>query len=398
MKGVAGRVILFDEVQTLPPQLAVPTLAALSRLAERYGATVVFSTATKPAFAHLDARVREYAPSGWQPREIAPPAISLFVRARRTDVTWDIDPPCSWEALAEQIARDEKGQALCIVNLKRHAQKLFKLLKGKNLSGLSHLSTNMCPAHREKVLRKVRCRLNADVPQPCRLISTQCVEAGVDVDFPVVYRALGPLDSIAQAAGRCNRNGKLERPGEVRVFLPEFHPDEKALYPPGGYEQAANVTQMLLKNRGAEGMDINDPVLFDTYYKSLYGLTGNTDLCKDLEDALQRRSFVDVAGHYRLINQDAINILVPYDLAVYQELREQLEKDGRLTRKWVSRARPYTISLFRPKHDDEVRNFLEPAPLGFREWSDDWFIYLKPEHYKTDVGLLPPQGMDAWMV
>ena len=106
--------------------------------------------------------------------------------------------------------------------------------------GLAHLSTNLCPAHREQVLAAVRGRL--DRGEPCTLVATQCVEAGVDIDFPLVYRALGPLESIAQAAGRCNRNGRLGHLGEVEVFRPE---DDR--YPPGGYTQAAHVTRALVE-------------------------------------------------------------------------------------------------------------------------------------------------------
>ena len=395
---LAGSVILFDEVQTLPPRLSVPTLAALSRLAERYGATVVFSTATQPAFTHLNDGVREYCQAGWRPREIVPENLSLFGRARRTHVDWTkAEQPRPWKELAAELEREDNEQVLCIVNLKRHAFRLAELLHDGGASGLFHLSTSMCPAHREEVLETVRkCLENS---RPCRLISTQCVEAGVDVDFPVVYRAFGPLEAIAQAAGRCNRNDNLPEPGQVRVFTPESEPEGKRLYPPGGYEQAADVTRILLQQKGPEGIDIGDPEIFISYYKMLYGLTENTELTPCLEDALQRRNFVDTAAHYRLIEQDAINILVPYKPEIFQELREQLEQEGRLTREWIKKARPYTVSLFRPR---PLWNFLDPAPLPRGETrgetAEDWFVYLEPTHYDPLLGLKPPQGPENWMI
>ena len=354
---LAGSIILFDEVQTLPPQLAIPTLAALSRLVERYKATVVFSTATQPAFTHLDTKICHYTPTGWKPKEIVSNDLKLFDRSRRTRISFDTNRSYSWEALAKELSHDNNNQVLCIVNLKKHAQQVAELLQ--KVPGIFHLSTKMCPSHREEVLNKVRSCLDPKSPQPCRLISTQCVEAGVDVDFPVVYRAFGPLEAIAQAAGRCNRNGNLSQPGKVIIFSPEG----ERLYPPGGYEQAADVTQILLNN-SSDGLDINDPNLFERYYRLLYDLVKNTELSPELEDALKRRNFVDTAKNYRLIKQDAINILVSYDDERYNELREQLQKKGCLTGKWQKDARPYTVSLFRPKDDDIVWHFLQPAPLG----------------------------------
>ena len=204
---LAQSVILFDEVQTLPTGLAVPTLATLSRLVERYQATVVFATATQPAFSHLHDKVKEYCACGWQPEEIVPAALRLFDRARRTKVVWpEPERRTGWDELAGSLASDDCRRSLCVVNLKRHALELFQKLRERKVDedSLFHLSTNMCPAHRKVVLDEVRQRLNDGLS--CRLVSTQCVEAGVDVDFPVVYRAWGPFDSIAQAAGRCNRN------------------------------------------------------------------------------------------------------------------------------------------------------------------------------------------------
>jgi len=392
---LAGSVILFDEVQTLPPRLAVPTLAALSRLAERYGASVVFSTATQPAFAHLDATVREYTPCGWQPQEIVPSRQAIFNRSRRAHVHWDTEQARYWDGLAGELAHRDNEQVLCIVNLKRHAVRLVELMREANTPDIFHLSTNMCPAHREKVLNAVRSRLEPTTPQPCRLISTQCVEAGVDLDFPVVYRALGPLEAIAQAAGRCNRNGNLSGAGHVRVFRPES--DGKDHYPQGGYRQAAGVTETLLNKLGPSGMDINDPHLFERYYSTLYDLVDSAGIPVELDDALQRRDFVETAQFYRIIDQNTINVVVPYNMRAYEELRKRLEDDSRLTRAWIKQARPYTVSLFRPRDDDTVRHFLNPVPLGRHADSEDWYFYLEPTHYDDVLGLKPPLSDDLWI-
>ncbi|MFA4911815.1 MAG: CRISPR-associated helicase Cas3', partial [Desulfobacteria bacterium] len=218
LHNLAGSVILFDEIQTFPISLAIPSLAVLSRLAEKYRSTIVLSTATQPAFSMLDEPIKLYSPTGWTPAPIVAPQLKLFERIRRTEVEWPLNPgsPLSWAELAHTTT--SRDQVLCIVNLKRHAFCLLDELVNLGAEGMFHLSTNMCPAHRQAVLDEVRQRL--DNKKPCRLVSTQCIEAGVDVDFPFVLRALAPLDAIAQAAGRCNRNGK-ESIGQVKVFVPE---------------------------------------------------------------------------------------------------------------------------------------------------------------------------------
>ncbi len=380
---LAKSVILFDEVQTLPVHLAVPTLQVLSRLCSRYGATVVFATATQPAFSHLHPHVQVCGNVGWQPREIVREVPKLFGMAKRVRVKRADQQALSWQELAEQL--QQKGQALCVVNIKRHAAQLAQLL-ADNGAPVFHLSTNMCPAHRQEVLQKVRERLKRD--EPCLLISTQCVEAGVDVDFPVVYRAFAPLDSIAQAAGRCNRNGKLEE-GEVIVFTPE---EEK--YPPGAYCQAAAVSRAYLA--GTTAIDLQDPALYDGYYRTLYDIACPQMQNKDLQDALKARDFVEVAKLYRLIPDATINVLVPYDPSEYKKLAEEARKRG-LTAEWIRRARPHVIGVYRPRSGDTITQFLEPIPIR-GEPSGDWFIYTESSHYDRLLGLNPKQAPESWIL
>jgi len=382
---LAGSVILFDEVQTLPVHLIVPTLATLSRLAQRYGSTIVFSTATQPAFTHLDNAVREYCVNGWKPREIVPQDLKLFDRARRTKIEWPMHgQKISWEELAGQVF--EYSQALCIVNLKKHTVLLYDELSKRGTPGLFHMSTNMCPAHRQAALEEVRKKLERR--EPCTLISTQCVEAGVDVDFPVVFRAFGPLDSIAQAAGRCNRNGLMET-GLVYIFTP----DDEA-YPDSTYRQASGTANILLQKYGTASMDIDSPHLFEEYYRELYSLARPENQNKELLESIKRRDFIEVASMYRVIRKNAINVLVPYNREIFQELAAEVRRTG-LNRHWISRARPYAVSLFRPGTNDSVVRYLDPVPVGKNEVSDEWFIYLNEAHYNPDKGLVPPSSLEC---
>jgi len=387
---LARSVILLDEVQTLPLPLVVPTLATLSRLTERFGSTVVFSTATQPAFSHLDSAVKAYCTGGWTPHEIVPSTLRLFERAQRTQVEWPADgtQAVSWPDLAAELAT--YPQALCIVNTKRHAFRLCSELYNQVPGGVFHLSTNMCPAHRQTVLGEVRRRLKSG--EPCRLVSTQCVEAGVDLDFPVAYRAFGPLDAIVQAAGRCNRHGHALL-GILHVFLPD-EPNEESCYPDGAYRQAAGVTRILLRRHSPAHVDIHDPELFNEYYRELYDLLRPEKRNAELLEAIQRQDFAEAAQLYRVIPKDAINVLVPYDPGAFDALADAARNDG-LDRDWIFKARAHSISLFKPGRDAPIRRYLDPIRTGKGTPTEDWFIYLERDHYDPMTGLVPPQSMEC---
>ena len=379
-------VILFDEAQSLPAQLAVPTLGTLSHLAAAYNSSVVFATATQPAFDCLDPAVRKVAATGWQPREIVPGHPALFASLKRVQVTWPAaGERRNWEDLADEIQGVD--QALVVVNLKRHALALMEALG--DTPDVVHLSTNLCPEHRRVVLDRVRKSLRSG--QPCRLISTQCVEAGVDLDFPRVYRALAPLEAIAQAAGRCNREGRQSaqgRLGEVIVFEPQEHEGRRP-YPTFAYFQATEVTRTLLKLRG--GLDVDDPTVFRAYYQRLYDLNDPANQSPDLTQALSARDFPEVARTYRLIDQAAVQVLVPwadrYD--DFLSLRAEAETTG-ISGAWMRRAQGLAVSVYRPR--EGMPDWAIPTPLRRGGGtSDEWYI-LAGDHYHDNLGLLPPEG------
>jgi len=388
LHNLAKSVILFDEVQTIPNCLVVPTLATIRHIVEKpYEATIVFSTATQPAFDALNEPVKKFCQLGWKPREIVPFQRQLFQRVRRNTLEWpqDMEQPVAWSELACRLVENE--QALCIVNIKRHAHRLLDELEYMGAEAdLFHLSTNMCPAHRQFVLAEVRRRLNNR--ERCLLISTQCVEAGVDVDFPVVFRALGPLDAIAQAAGRCNRNG-LSKSGNMMVFVPE----EEA-YPDPAYRQATGVTKMIYRRMGGNKLDINDPEIFGHYYRELYELAKPEQQRKDLTEAIFRQDFAETSRHYYLIPKATVNVLVPFATQIYENLAEEVRK-YRLNKAWMVKAAPHSINIYRPTAEAPIRRWLEPAPVGRKDSSDDWFIYLRKEHYDSRRGLMPPESLEC---
>ncbi|WP_420593805.1 CRISPR-associated helicase Cas3' [Deinococcus sp.] len=376
---LAGSVLLLDEVQTLPTALAVTTLKTLSRLSnDKYGAVVVMATATQPAFDTLHEAVNQGEPEGggWQPQEIAPPELRLFERSRRVRPTWHLEQVAPWEEVEGWLRRDEQG--LCIVNLKAHALALAQRLK--DVDGLAHLSTSLCPEHRRKALKLIRQQLKEG--QPCRVVATQCVEAGVDLDFPLVIRALAPLDSIVQAAGRCNRHA-LREFGELRVFLPE---EEK--YPGDTYKRAAQLARTLWKE-GA--LDLEEAQTFRRYYKRLWQYE-DTDKAA-LAEAILGQDYLRVAELYRLIPKAAVNVVVPYGEGV--ALMDEAANDG-IDAFWMRRVQPYTVSVF-PDKNGKLPAHCQPVNYKQRgkepKEAEDWFICPDPKTYNdTLFGYLPDGG------
>jgi CRISPR-associated endonuclease/helicase Cas3 len=255
LHNIAGSVVIFDEVQTLPARLVPSLLSAVRLLVRDYGVTALFMTATQPAFASAKAAL----PYGWEPVEISSNPGAMADTMRRTHIELPSrDETITWPDLATKLAGH--AQTLCVVNTTKDARTLFRLLPADNRF---HLSARMCPAHRQEKLALIRQRL-AD-GQPCRLVSTQLIEAGVDVDFPVAYRALGPLDSIIQTAGRCNREGRHLKPQPVVVFRPA-----DGGTPRGAYKTAAAKTEEFLARH--PGAPLHQPDTYAKYFTELYSL------------------------------------------------------------------------------------------------------------------------------
>ncbi|MEA1980805.1 MAG: CRISPR-associated helicase Cas3' [candidate division Zixibacteria bacterium] len=381
LHNLSNSVILFDEVQTLPTSLCIPSLAKLSHLSKKYNSTVLFSTATQPAFNSLNDEIKNYASSGWIPKEIVTDTEKLFSIINRTKIILpDFNIKTKWEDLAENISQSD--QSLIIVNLKRHAIELYDELEKKGVENLNHLSTNMCPLHRQKTLHTVSSLLNEK--KPVTLVSTQCIEAGVDIDFPVIYRAMAPLDSIAQAAGRCNRNGNLSK-GYVHLFNPDVVGN---LCPPGAYKQATSVTTSLLRNLNIRHLENLSPELFNNYYKKLYNINEPQNLNIELINAIKLQDFIKVSELYKYIKSDTVNILVSYDLNMYESLKKEAQENG-LTRNWIAKSKPFTVSIYRPSKNSDIWCQLEPVNSKYRkDETENWFIYLDKSHYDKHKGLI----------
>jgi len=293
LHNLASSVIVIDEAQTLPPELLAPVLDVLGSLVRGYGATIVLSTATQPALGR-----RAGFPGLDIVGELAPDPGGLADALRRVEVSW---PPAggapeAWPALALRVAAERS--ALSIVHRKADARELVAALDALGLAPV-HLSGNMCAAHRSQVISEIKARLREE--GPLHVVSTQLVEAGVDLDFPVVFRALAGLDSLAQAAGRCNREGTRER-GRLEVFLAPTSP------PRGAPEAGLQVTREMLA--ATPGLDLFSPQVHGEFFRRLYA---SRDLDRHGIQALRAaHRFRAVADTFRIIEDGAVELAVPW--------------------------------------------------------------------------------------
>ncbi|MCB1130365.1 MAG: CRISPR-associated endonuclease Cas3'' [Verrucomicrobiae bacterium] len=348
LHNIANSVVILDEAQTLPVDFLSPCLRVLKELSAHYHTTTVLCTATQPAIGHHP----EEFPIGIENcREIISDTASLFTALKRVDLSFlgevtDVD-------LSARLRKE--SQVLCIVNRRKHARELFRLL-GKS-EGNYHLSALMCPEHRSRILAEVRDRL--EKKQPVRLVSTQLIEAGVDVDFPVVYRALAGLDSIAQAAGRCNRNGKLGSLGQTHVFIPEDRKGETY------FRETAQIANQLI--------DLHPDLLgqeaihhyFDLYYYQQKPRWDSKNIVADETFRLDgsdktlpfKFKFTTVAKDFNLIDDWQVPVIVPYDDKARELVKQLRDAVIPLHRDLLRGLQRYTVQIPPKVRDKNIRSF-----------------------------------------
>jgi CRISPR-associated endonuclease/helicase Cas3 len=305
LHNLARSVIVLDEAQTLPRGLLAPTTDVLEALVCHYGASVVLCTATQPALTR--EALRDCGLSSTV--EIVSDPDTLAERLRRVEVDWTRTVSAvPWDVLAGEIAAER--DVLAIVHRRDDARELCVAVDAELGEPTTvHLSALMCPAHRSAVLAEIRARKRAG--EPVRVVSTQLVEAGVDLDFPVVYRALAGIDSLTQAAGRCNREGKIAGRGRLRVFLAPTRPPEGLL------DQGLAITQTMMRVRD---IDLFAPATHREYFERLYGVGDHDE--KGIQVHREKLNFRTVAGAYRVIDEAwAAPLVIPFDDRARQAIR-----------------------------------------------------------------------------
>lgn len=296
LHNLANSVIILDEAQMIPTGFLEPSIMALSELVLNYGSSVVICTATQPKLADI-------LPDYIHPLEIIESPEIMYNDFKRVNL-YDIGIVPDLE-LSERLLRHE--QVLCIVNTRKHALALYEKMSKDD--DCFHLSARMCPVHRGKTIDEIKRRLMAG--EKCRVVSTQLIEAGVDIDFPAVYRIMAGMDSISQAAGRCNREGKREF-GDVYVFRsPEIHGNV-----PGWLSRTAEIGEMVID-------EYKDPMNLDSiekYFQELYFHSGEHGLdTEGIIEMIEYNSkswefeFEDIGQKFRFIKDYSKDIVVPYD-------------------------------------------------------------------------------------
>lgn len=394
LHNVAGSVVILDEAQTLPLNLLHPCVALLDELARNYRISVVLCTATQPALT----REAGFKDGLEEVKELAPQPPMLYERLRRVRVRHV--GPLDDEALTVHLCQRE--QVLCIVNNRRHARHLFERITHQ--PGARHLTTLMYARHRSRVLAEVRKELKEG--RPCRLIATSLIEAGVDVDFPVVLRAEAGLDSIAQAAGRCNREGL--RPTDASEVL-VFETGNPEWAPPKELKLFAEAFRTIERSHRADLLTL-DAVA--EYFKELYWRLGDDRLDREDLLGLLRTAAVDslpletLATKFRIIQTKMRPVIVPFHPWTRDELPDvmttlrMLERAERAGAAGAGRKlQPYLVQV-----PERAYNALLEAhaiqPIASEKYGEQFVRLVNPRLYDARVGLHweNPQFLDAEQV
>lgn len=350
---LARSVIILDEAQSLPATLLAPILDVLQMLCTSYRASVVLSTATQPAFDTIPAFKNMPA------IDIIPDADLWFRRLQRVTYEWQIDVTQSWQSIAQVIRA--QPQALAIVNAKSDA---LALLDALALPDTLYMSSALCGQHRREVLATAQLRLRLGLP--CHVIATQVIEAGVDIDFPFVVRALAPLDSIIQAAGRCNRHATQPR-GTVVVVRPE-----QDRSPSGTYHTATAITEMIIRNN-----DMTQPDVIANYFRLLFA-TVDTDRNR-IQHMRREFEYRNVAEAFRMIPDDSEQVVVTYlssdahaNAQMHMALSQLRAGQGNM-RLLMRILQPYLVAVPRqslPRY--ERTKMALRLPCGVAEWQGEY--------------------------
>ena len=386
--SIANSVVVFDEVQMFPTEFLHPMLRLLEDLRWIYGTQLLFCSATLPPFDkdHSSSfkKVNDFHQLSDAIQPIIPEDLELFKVFDRVIYHLE-EKEYTTKELAEELAQHDS--ALCIVNSRRDASQLYQALleEGKEAQDVIHLSRNMCSAHLKERIAEVRQRLKADIPTI--VISTQLIEAGVDIDLPIVYRAMSGLDSIVQAGGRCNREGKRPAPGEVYVF--SLSDSGKAF---GAIAQGQNATRFLLDNDKEHTRSSIPLELIEAYYDRYYASIESFDT-KDIVESLYDEEeakrwqfdFEKASIKFKLIEEVNCDLFVPYGRG--KELLEGLEKHTLyLNHRTLRELQQYHVSVHNKKYEELEKARLLSKIIVDRETGKS-ILVLVPQGYDEALGV-----------
>ena len=359
LHNIANSVVLFDESQTLPPNLLKASLATLLGLVKNFKVTMVLSTATQPDYSQRED-LTDYSSEIHEIISDVDRLYNDYSQVKRIKYTFSINKD-TYESLAKYAQNHH--QILYMLNTKKQVRKLYEELKAMYPAReVIYITTNLCPAHRIDILRRVK-DLLAD-GQDLIVVSSQCIEAGVDFDFPVLFRQYAPFEALVQSAGRCNRNCKTI--GEMHIF----RLDEKYQYPSTDYQNAAGVV-LHMNNL----VTLNDIKQLNFYFSKLYKLNGYDKDKSDVSDGIKNRDFKAIADNYKIIeNASQINIITDYDQSLYDDVYQELsDNDYCISKMIMKRTARVTVSTFIKK---EILKHCTQLYIRTRDGKEptNWFI------------------------
>lgn len=363
--NIAKSVVILDEAQLLPVFVLKPCLEALRELTVSYGTTVVLCTATQPALSRTD----EFKSGLENVREIISDPTELYRNLKRVQI-FPISGNKSKTTDAELTRMIlEHRQVLCVVSTRRHARELYEQISDKQ--GLYHLSGLMCPVHRSQVIQKIKDTLKNS--EQCRVVSTQLIEAGVDIDFPVVFRSIAGIDSIAQSAGRCNREGR-DKTGKVYVFYPEESP------PVGFLRQGIEETNAIIRK-------FDDLLSLEAVHEYFLNLYWRYDYDLDKKKILERLSeevhslnfpFKEIADEFRIIDDVMESIIIPYNEEGKKIIRQL--RYSPLRRNLTRKSQRFAVQVY-----PQVLSKLEG--ISVEHIQDRYLVLTNTDLYRDDIGL-----------
>ena len=386
--SIANSVVVFDEVQMFPTEFLHPMLRLLEDLRRIYGTQLLFCSATLPPFDkdHTSSfkKVNDFHQLSDAIQPIVPEDPELFKVFDRVIYHLE-EKEYTTKELAEELSQHDS--ALCIVNSRRDASQLYQALleEGKEAQDIIHLSRNMCSAHLKERIAEIRHRLKAKIPTI--VISTQLIEAGVDIDLPIVYRAISGLDSIVQAGGRCNREGEQPAPGKVYVF--SLSDGGKAF---GAIAQGQNATRFLLDNDKEHTRSSIPLELIEAYYLRYYSSIGSFDTkaiaesLYDVEEAKRWRfDFEQASKDFQLIDNVDRDLFVPYGKG--KELIEGLQKHTLyLNHRAMRELQQYYVAISKWRYEELEEARLLSEIVVDRETGKS-ILVLAPQGYDEALGV-----------
>ncbi len=360
LHNIANSVIIFDEAQMIPSNNLRPCVAAIAELVRAYNATAVLCTATQPA---IDGMLLEYSKKE-SVVELCPDVDGMFEKFRRT--SFEKEGRLATDELVSRL--ESQQQVLCIVNTRKFAQEVYEALPSE---GRFHLSTLMCPVHRKQKLDEIRERLKSG--KTCRVVSTSLIEAGVDVDFPRVFREMAGLDSILQAAGRCNREGKRSAESSIVTV----------------FESENKVNKLIAVNRDAAEEAVRDWIqpnniqTIECYFKAYRDLLRNDDkseIMKAIKEGISgcQLPFKQIAERFRLIDENTFTVYI--SVGEGKELISRL-REGERSRELYRKAGMYSVSIYENRFNALI-NAGAAEPFG-----DDAAILTDLSLYSDEKGL-----------